>query len=86
MACREKLATVKYAISPVAQPETRDALRIRTDRAESDLDAARTEHQRLTGQLAGTASADPASTAEALPPAPNRTRKTTATRTPKAES
>ncbi len=71
-----------------ALEETRDALRVRAERAEADLDAARTENQRLAEQLARTASAapDPASTTEALPPAPARARKTPATRTSKPES
>ena len=71
-----------------ALEDTRDALRIRAERAEADLDAARTDNQRLTEQLAATASADPnpASTTEPLLPTPGRTRKTTATRTPKPES
>jgi chromosome segregation ATPase len=45
-----------------ALEETRDALRIRADRAESDLDAVRIENQRLAGQLtqAASAEADPA--------------------------
>jgi hypothetical protein len=35
-----------------ALEETRDALRVRAERAEADLDAARADHQRLTEQLA----------------------------------
>ena len=46
-----------------ALEETRDALRVRAERAEADLDAARADHQRLTEQLAqvqaAVAEADP---------------------------
>jgi hypothetical protein len=69
-----------------ALEETRDALRIRAERAEGDLDTARTENQRLAGHLAEVANpdADPASTvtAEPLPRTSSRTKKTSATRTP----
>lgn len=65
-----------------ALEETRDALRIRAERAEADLDAARTENQRLTEQLAdGTPTEeDPAPTATPRPRAPGRARKTSSTR------
>jgi colicin import membrane protein len=53
--------------------ETRDALRTRAERAEGDLDAARTENQRLAEQLAQAASpeGDPAP-AEVSPPLPRK--------------
>jgi chromosome segregation ATPase len=52
--------------------ETRDALRIRAERAETDLDTARNENQRLTEQLSQAAStgADPAPTGTTSPPRP----------------
>jgi len=67
-----------------------DKLRIRTERAESDLDATRTENQRLAEQLtqATNAEADPE---PADAPAPrlrtaSRTKKTSATRAPHPEA
>jgi colicin import membrane protein len=73
-----------------ALEETRDALRVRAERAESDLDAARSENRRLAEQLtrASDAEADPAP----AEPAPTRTRatgrakKTPATRAPRPEA
>lgn len=69
-----------------ALEETRDALRVRAERAEADVDAARTENQRLAAQLGQTDSTedDPATTgkASARPRTPSRTKKTPATRTP----
>jgi hypothetical protein len=51
-----------------ALEETRDALRIRAERAEADLDTARTENQHLAGKLTrATADADPAPTDEPSP-------------------
>ena len=71
-----------------ALEETRDALRIRAERAETDLDTARTENQRLAEQLTqapGTdADAAPAEPSP-RPRTPSRTRKTSAMRTPRPE-
>lgn len=69
-----------------ALEETRDALRVRAERAEADLDAARTENQRLAGQPAST-EADPAPSGTTTPGrrTPSRTKKTSATRTPLPE-
>ncbi len=73
-----------------ALEETCDALRIRAERAETDLDAARTENQRLAEQLAQAASteADPAPTGtpSPRPRTPSRAKKTSATRTPHPEA
>ncbi len=73
-----------------ALEETRDALRIRAERAETDLDTARTENQRLAEQLTRAASieTDPAltGTTSARPRTPSRTKKTSATRTPHPEA
>jgi len=67
-----------------ALEETRDALRIRAERAETDLDAARAENQRLVEQLAQAANAE-ADTEPTDPPSPrprteSRTKKTPAMR------
>jgi colicin import membrane protein len=66
-----------------ALEETRDALRIRAERAETDLDAARTENQRLAEQLTqgSNAEADPAPTGtpSPRPRTASRTKKTSAT-------
>jgi len=80
--------TVATTARITALEETRDALRVRAERAESDLDAARAETRRLAEQvdLLANASTDPADAAEARPPVPARTRKTTPARAPKAES
>ena len=68
-----------------ALEETRDALRNRADRAESDLDTARAENQRLAEQLtqAPSTDADPAqaSTESTRSRTPSRTKKTPAPRT-----
>jgi chromosome segregation ATPase len=75
-----------------ALEETRDALRIRAERAETDLDAARTENQRLAGQLSQAASAEPGpGPGPAGIPSPrartaSRARKTPAARTPRPEA
>jgi chromosome segregation ATPase len=62
-----------------ALEETRDALRTRADRAETDLDAARIENQRLTGQLTQPASAEanpaPAGIPSSRPRTTSRTKK-----------
>lgn len=73
-----------------ALEETRDALRVRAERAESDLDAARSENRRLAEQLtrASDAEADPAP-AEPVPPrirTTGRAKKTPATRAPRPEA
>lgn len=80
--------TAATAARITALEETRDALRVRAERAESDLDAARAETRRLAEELNRIASAvtDPAGAPEARPPAPARARKTTSTRAPRAES
>jgi len=73
-----------------ALEETRDALRIRAERAEADLDAARTENRRLAEKLAEATGAEadpePADTLSPRPRTSSRTKKTPATRTshPKA--
>ena len=72
-----------------ALEETRDTLRVRAERAESDLDAARTENQRLAEQLTQAANAE-ADHETADAPAPcsrtaSRTKKTPATRAPRPE-
>jgi colicin import membrane protein len=68
----------------IALEETRDALRVRAERAEADVDAARTENQRLAEQLAQATSteADPApsGTSSSRPRSPSRAKKTAATR------
>jgi hypothetical protein len=71
-----------------ALEETRDALRVRAERAQADLDAARTENQRLTEQLtqAASAEADSTPTGTPRPRKPSRTKKTSATRTPHPEA
>lgn len=66
-----------------ALEETRDALRVRAERAEADLDTARTENQRLTEQLTRAPDAEAADPQPAGAPAPrpraaSRTRKTAA--------
>jgi colicin import membrane protein len=70
-----------------ALEETRDALRIRAERAESDLDAARTENQRLAEQLTQAADAEatpePADAPSQRPRTTSRTKKTSATQTPR---
>ncbi len=69
-----------------ALEETRDALRTRAERAEADLDTARADNRRLAEQLDQAASTEaapaPDSTAEPLPRAPSRVRKTPTTRKP----
>ena len=74
-----------------ALEETRDALRTRAERAETGLDAARTENQRLTGQLtqAGSPEDDPGPAGTPPPRRPRtpaRTRKAPATRAPLPEA
>jgi colicin import membrane protein len=70
-----------------ALEETRDALRVRAERAETDLDAARTDNQRLAEQLtqANDAQADhePADTPAPRPRTASRAKKPPATRTSK---
>jgi hypothetical protein len=74
-----------------ALEETRDALRVRAERAEPDLDTARADHQRLTEQLAQVQSAvaaDDAKPADAPSPRPrtaSRAKKTPGTRAPRPE-
>jgi colicin import membrane protein len=70
-----------------ALEETRDALRIRAERAETDLDTARIENQRLAEQLTqapGTGPADPEPADTSAPR--TRTRKTPATRRPRSDT
>jgi chromosome segregation ATPase len=74
-----------------ALEETRDALRIRAERAETDLDAARTENQRLAEQLTQATDTEAAHPEPADIPAPrartaSRTKKPPATRTPQPET
>jgi colicin import membrane protein len=73
-----------------ALEETRDALRIRAERAETDLDTARIENQHLAEQFAQMVSTreDPATTGttSTRPRMPSRTKKTPATRTPHPEA
>ena len=63
--------------------ETRDALRIRAERAESDLDAARAENQRLAERLTqatdAEAAPEPADTSSPLPRTTSRVKKASAT-------
>lgn len=63
-----------------ALEETRDALRIRAERAEADLDAARTQSQLLAERLAqatiGEADQAPADASPTQPCTPGRARKT----------
>jgi colicin import membrane protein len=73
-----------------ALEETRDALRVRAERAETDLDAARAENQRLAEQLAQAVIVE-ADTESVGTPAPrprtaSRTKKTAATRAPRPEA
>ena len=85
----EQLATATNA-RIAALEETRDALRIRAERAETDLDTARNERQRLSEQLAQTASSEADSPPTGTPSprlrTPSRTKKTSATRTPHPEA
>lgn len=74
-----------------ALEETRDALRIRAERAETDLDTARTENQHLAAQLTQAPSAEladpePADIPASRPRTTSRTKKTAAIRTPKPEA
>jgi len=74
-----------------ALEDTRHALRVRAERAELDLDTARTENRRLAEQLSGATDAepDPASNETTTTPSTRtatRARKSPATRTPKAEA
>ena len=73
--------------SITAPEETRDALRIRAERAETDLDAARTENQRLAEQLTQAADAEvepePADAPAPRTRTPRRAKKTSATQTPR---
>jgi hypothetical protein len=67
---------------------TRDALRVRAERAESDLDAARTENQCLAERLSqapDTEAADPGPTdTQARSRTASHAKKTSATRTPQS--
>jgi colicin import membrane protein len=67
--------------------ETRDALRIRAERAESDLDAARAENRRLAEKLAEAinieADPDPVDAPSPRPRTTSRTKKTSATQSPR---
>jgi chromosome segregation ATPase len=73
-----------------ALEETRDALRVRAERAESDLDATRTENQRLAEQLTQATSAEadpePVDAPSPRPRTPSRAKKTSATRAPHPEA
>ena len=73
----------------VALEETRDALRIRAERAESDLDAARADNRRLAEKLAEATNseADPEPVEAPAPRArtTSRAKKASATRTPHPE-
>jgi hypothetical protein len=69
--------------------ETRDALRIRAERAETDLDTARTESQRLAEQLTRTANAQddtaPTEAPASRPRMASRAKKAPTTRTSRPE-
>jgi chromosome segregation ATPase len=70
-----------------ALEETRDTLRVRAERAETDLDAARAENHRLAGQLAQAANAEADTEPTDTPPhTASRTKKTPATRAPRPEA
>jgi chromosome segregation ATPase len=69
-----------------ALEETRDALRIRAERAETDLDAARTENQRLAERLSHAASAETAGVLAPRARTASRTKKTPAARAPQDEA
>ena len=74
-----------------ALEETRDALRIRAERAETDLDAARADNQRLAEQLTQASqrrrrSRPRPAPRQPRPRTPSRTKKTSATRTPHPEA
>jgi colicin import membrane protein len=73
-----------------ALEETRDALRIRAERAEAHLDAARVENQHLAEKLprtTGTETApEPADIPAPSPRTAGRAKKTPATRTPRSEA
>ena len=70
--------------------ETRDALRIRAERAESDLDTARTENQRLAEQLTQAANAEagttPTEVSASRPRTASRAKKTPAARASRPEA
>ncbi|MGH3294726.1 MAG: hypothetical protein ACRDP7_23300 [Trebonia sp.] len=73
-----------------ALEETRDALRVRAERAETDLDAARTDNHRLAEQLTQAANAETADQEAADSSAPrsrtvSRAKKAAATRAPRPE-
>src|SRR5450756_1274735 len=79
--------TTATSTTITALEETRDALRIRAERAERDLDTARTENRRLAEQLdqAPSAKADPTPnvTTSPRPRTSSRTKKTPAPQTPR---
>ncbi len=74
-----------------ALEETRDALRVRAERAEADLDAARADHQRLTEQLAQVQAAvaeadpEPGDVPTTRPRTTSRAKKTSGTRATRPE-
>lgn len=72
-----------------ALEETRDVLRVRAERAESDLDAARAENQRLAEQLSQAtdtgADPEPADAPSPRPRTTSRAKKTSAARAPLPE-
>jgi colicin import membrane protein len=83
--------TVATSARVAALEETRDALRVRAERAETDLDTARTENQRLAEQLAQAVneSADDPEADNAPTPrtrAATRVKRASATRKPRLES
>jgi len=75
-----------------ALEETRDALRIRAERAEADLDTARADHQRLTEQLAQVQAAvaetdqEPGDVPTTRPRTTSRTKKTSGTQATRPEA
>ena len=74
-----------------ALEETRDALRVRAERAEADLDAVRSENQRLAEQLtqapdAEVAEPEPADTPAPRPRATSRAKKAAAPRTAQSKA
>ncbi|MGH3247340.1 MAG: hypothetical protein ACRDOI_14185, partial [Trebonia sp.] len=83
----EQLTTATSA-RITALEETRDTHRARADRAEADLDAARTENRRLAEQITQAAEAEPDAdgTPEPRPRPATRAKKAPATRKPRPDA
>lgn len=81
--------TIGVPLTPVIHGASR-SLHIRAERAETDLDAARTENQRLAEELARTANAEadpePADATSPRPRTSSRAKKTSNTRAPRSEA